>query len=308
MIIVEQLAFEAEQPTWQDIEVLFSRNPSRRLYALVDGAQDEHLLSRLDKNWPVDKWQSIYFQLPEGNAPEVSPLLVPIEPQENNSASSVFKRLLLPQIIKPESLLFIWSAASLSELAEHLGKYAAIKTFDSKRALLRFHDPNIWPAMLAVQTEAEQGHFFSRIAEVWRPDLDNRWWTYRCESVEKPGAFEPVQWDESRQQRFAALTEPRKILLRLEDEYETQINGSREAWLKKIRDWLAKAAPLGATMPNEHYLYCVTALFAGDGFSEAPEVAEELGAIGKRHADFIKAIQAVSPTTWERLEDARQTT
>lgn len=306
MIVVERLEFTAGKPAWEEIETIFGTRDGQKLYALLDGAMDESLLPRIEKHWPVDRWQSIYAQLPEGDTPEVSPLLIPIDPQTNPSSATVFRRLLLPSIVKPESLLFLWSDASLAELAEHLGQYAAIRTSDDKRALLRFHDPNILPAMLAVQTESEQRHFFSRIAEIWRPDLDLNWWSYRIDSQQHTPDFVQVQWDEARHRRFASLIEPRKVLQRLEEEYEEKLTGSREAWLKKLGTWIEQAEKLKANAPSEHYLYCVTALFTSERFHETPEVAEELSAIGLRHANFIAAIQAVSPEVWERLESLSQ--
>jgi len=302
--ITEQLAFVQGRLTWEVIEARISEKPSLNLYALVDGAQDETLLSRLDKHWPVDAWQSIYAELPEGNSPEVSPLLVSIDPSSNESARVVFKRLLLPSFVKPESILFVWSDDALHELAQHLGLYAEIRTFDDRRALLRFHDPNILPAMLAVQDPIEQAHFFSRIAEIWRPDLDLNWWSYLSE-LQQPGSeFVAIQWDEGRHRRFADLTAPRKVLQRLEEEYVERITGSREAWRQRIAVWIDQAKTFQVDAFNEQYLYCVTALFAGERFANDLEVVAELHAIGQRHASFIQAIQAVPPEVWERLETA----
>lgn len=297
---------ESKQPTWQGVENFFKQHPSVRLYALVDGALNEGFLSRLEKHWPVREFFSIYANLPERNDPEVSPLLVPIEPIPQAAGETVFKRCVTRRMLDPESVLFFWATSPGAELAAHLGRHAEIRTFEGKRALLRFHDPNILPAMLALQTEVEQAHFFSGIAEIWRPDLDDRWWRYRSEARQNDPGFVAVSWDETRHQRFAALTEPRKVLQRLEEDYDDRLSGSREAWLKKLGTWIEQAEKLKANTPSEHYLYCVTALFTGERFHETPEVAEELSAIGLRHANFTAAIQAVSPEVWERLENLSQ--
>lgn len=305
MIQVKRLSFQAEQPEWPDIEQALSRQPGIRLYALIDGALNDGFLPRLAKHWPVEEWRSIYAQMPEGNAPEVSPLLLPIDSQHNPSARSIFKRLLMPQIIQPETLLLIWSEAPIDILAEHLGQHAEIKTAEDKRALLRFHDPNVWPAALAVQTEKEQAIFYSKFTEIWLPDLDNIWWSYRHEGSVQKEAFTPHRWDEARHRQFMKLTAPRKILSRLENEYPEKITGSREGWLKRIREWVEAAATLKVESFGEYQLYSVTALFVGDDFAQVAEVAGELQEIGKRHANLSQAIQAVPASVWDRLEAAQ---
>jgi hypothetical protein len=294
-------AFDAKKPSWQHVLNHHKDVPQERLYALVDGALNETLLASL-QNWPVDTYLSIYADLPEGNAPEVTPLLILIDPEGNPSAQRVFNRLLIPQIIQPESLMFLWSDWPMDELAAHLGRHAQITTSAGKRALLRFQDPNILPAALAVQTDEEQAIFFSGLTEVWYPDLDEIWWSYRRTPPIEPRAFQPVQWDEARHARFAKLTRPRKILFYLEEEHPEHLPGSRAAWLDTFRAWLDEAESRGIVTANDQTVYCVAALFAGDRFAEDPEIANELNAIGTRHDSFSKAIQAVSEESWARLE------
>jgi len=68
--------------------------------------------------------------------------------------------------------------------------------------------------------------------------------------------------------------------------------------------WIDQAKTFQVDAFNEQYLYCVTALFAGECFANDSEVVAELHAIGQRHANFTQAIQAVPPEVWERLETA----
>lgn len=301
MIVEWQPGYQGKRLPWEDVLRHLEQAPQERLYGLVDGALNEHLLKQIAAYWPA-KAHSIYANMPEGNHPEVSPLLIPVDPAANPSAENVFQRLLSsPHTIKPESLLFLWSESPLEELASHLGNHAAITTSKGTRAILRFHDPNIWPAALAVQTDDEQAGFFSRIAEVWCPDLDMMWWHYRRQQAIEPRPFQPVPWTAERHARFTALTRPRKMLLRLEEDHEDEITGSRVDWLKRIGKWLEEAERLGISRQDEQYVYCVTAVFAGERFAQAPEVARELSDIGTRHDSFTKAIEAVPSEVWDRL-------
>lgn len=302
MITVNRIALATTALTWSDIEAHGQTYPDQKLYAIVDGAIDRDYFANLQKNGVNDTWQSLYADLPEGNSPEVTPFLLSLDLSINPRAQVLFERLMKPYYLKLENCIIVWSQCSLSHLCEHLGQYAQIKTADSQRALLRYHDPNIVAAALAVQTDHEQMHFFAGVNEVWSPDLDQQMWRYSFDGPrEADVSFQAIKWDQARHARFTELTQPRKILLYLESEHAEKITGSRVAWQQKIQNWIVHANTLGATSPSELKLYCVSALFAGEKFYQAPEVSNELSEMGKRHADFTQTIQAVAPEVWERL-------
>lgn len=291
-------------PVWADIESRRQTSPRERFYVLVDGALNEKLLDDIKQLWPYLEWQSVYENLAESAWPECTPLLLHIDP-DRDEAQAQYRYLRSKKRIAPESILLIWSPAETEALAAHLGQYAELKMADDQRAILRFHDPNIWPAVVAVMPPDTLRHFLAPISEVWVPDLDNVWHVYRGDAQEIPPAIKEHAWTAAQQARFADLTVPRKILGTLENEHEDLVTGSRVGWLRTIGAWIEKARALGAQQKGAQSLYCLVALLAGSDFEKDSVVAAELEGIGSRHASFQDAISAVPPETWERLASER---
>jgi len=297
--------FRGDRLPWQQVIDHDYMFPREQFYGLVDGAMNEHFLTELRERWPAQAWRSMYAELPEGSHPEVSPLLLAIA--IDDLGNKIFSRLLRYQRNHPESLMFLWSESSIGDLAVHLGRHAAITTSEGKRALLRLHDPNIWPAALAVQTDEERAQFFSRISEAWFSDLDKTWWRDRRTHPIEPHLFDPPAWNMDRHARFLALTQPRKLLLRLEEDHAEEITGERVMWLKKIAGWTAQADRLGIASPDELYVFCVASIYAGEHFYEAREVASALKEIGTRYDCFADAMQAIPFEVWDRIGQINHT-
>ena len=304
---VKLLGERGAPPVWSDIELRHQRQPMERLYLLVDGALNEKLLKRIERRWPGLAWHSIFEQLPEGAWPECSPLLLPVDFEDENanedgaSSKTIYGYLLAAKNVAPESTLVIWSESPTQDLARHLGQYAQVKIADDQRAILRFYDSNIWPAWLSIMDAEQAAHFKAPWSEVWRPDLDNVWWTYPGAGKEMPPPIKEHRWTEKQQTRFAELIQPRKILSNLEDEHGELITGSRAGWLDTLRGWVDAAKKSGADRPGTQTLYCTVALLVGSDFAQDAIVAAELEGIGSRHTSFQAAIAAVPPDTWDRL-------
>lgn len=287
-------------PVWTDIVNRHQSRPQERFYVLVDGALNEKLLSKITQRWPHLEWQSVYENLAESAWPECTPLLLHVDPSRSE-AQAQYQYLLSLKRIAPESVLLIWSPEATEALAAHLGQYAELKMADGQRAILRFHDTNIWPAVMAVMAPEGAKHFLTPVSEVWCPDLDNIWHVYLGDAQEIPPAIKEHAWTEKQQAQFADLTVPRKILGTLENEHGNLVTGSRVRWLGTIHAWIEKAKLLGAHQTGAQSLYCLVALLAGNDFENDSAVATELEGIGTRHACFSEAISAVSDETWERL-------
>ena len=292
------------QPSWAMMQNHRERFAEQHCYALVDGALNEKLLGQVKRRWPWLEWYSLYEDLPESAWPESTPLFFHVGVDEGER---FVRWLLTSQQVAAESVLFVWAAASTEAMAKHLGQYAELKTAAGTRAVLRFHDPNIWPAALAVMTQDSVAHFLAPVFEVWFPDVDNVWHITRGAGKDVPQPIKEYVWTQEQEERFAELILPRKILRSLEIDNEERLTGRRGGWLETLQGWIKRAKKAGAKNAGEMTLYCVVALQVGGGFEADESVATELNGISTRHLSFSQAISNVSPETWNRLSRLHET-
>lgn len=293
----------AHQPDWAQVLSQMGNAPGQRPFALVDGALNTALWDEAKRRaWSC---ASIYRDLPEGNAPEITPMLISLDPESNRHAERLWSRVVRARLaFAPDSALVVWSALDLDDLARFLGQFAVIELHDERRALLRFHDPRILHAALAVQSEEEHAYFFSAVSSLWAPDIDEHWWRYQSDgdgaAHELP---EQPAWTEAREVQFADLLMPRKILDALIEQQPAKVSGPGAPWLERIEQWLAHARTLGAQSENDGLMYCIAALNCGDNFTAHPDVADHLSPSPELGPNcFANAMLAIPDEVWARLE------
>ena len=138
------------------------KNKNLTLYAILDAARSSSIYMQIDDVEYHNLFEGEEAELLE----EVAPYLVSLE--ENDS----FTQAILSEEYGNSSMLFVYSSASIEELASFFRQYTKV-IVDGQEAFFAFYDPRVFNRFMKRANQEELENFFSLVSVYACEDEDD---------------------------------------------------------------------------------------------------------------------------------------
>ncbi|MET3134199.1 hypothetical protein AAKU55_004494 [Oxalobacteraceae bacterium GrIS 1.11] len=283
----------------QDLEVLQSEpaNTPLHLFALVDGAFDEQLLS--SREWRRVPRKSLYDNTVLAEFGAAAPQLL------TAPAGATEQRAWLEQLFaackgKP-MLSIIASTLGSDALQRHLRPYLMAITSDSLEWPLRWGDARVLPALLGTLAESQRDHLLSPLYRWWSTQRDGTLVSWRGTALHEPvpPGFDKLPMSEGEFVGLVDAAEADAVLSNIEDNQPDLLRAHSPAQChaRVARHLeLASANGIDAAGAREHF--SVLALMLADDFAGHPAMASLLQRT-RQGADYHAEIAGLPGDFWE---------
>lgn len=139
---------------------------------LVHHSENSKLLSLYQNNESFfENSDSLFSKLPENHLKDISPILCKVPVHEEEIVKSYLDN-------KPESILFIASAFTLTQLSTHLQKHMEFKLADGRTGIIRLYDPRTFNNFNSMLKPQQKHEFWKNIEYIrgWN-DINNNYYT-----------------------------------------------------------------------------------------------------------------------------------
>lgn len=139
---------------------------------LVHHSENPKLLSLYHNNQSFfENSDSLFSRLPEKHLKDISPILCKVRVHEEEIIKSYLDN-------KPESILFIASALTLTELSTHLQKHMEFRLADGRTGIIRLYDPRTFNNFNSMLKPQQKHEFWKNIEYIrgWN-DINNNYYT-----------------------------------------------------------------------------------------------------------------------------------
>lgn len=267
-----------------------ARYPSNRIYCLADHAGLPGLhreLVRADV-----QWKSLFEGSKEEAALQVAPLLFPLTDSGSQPGSKLLRWLSEHGTFTSSFLLFS-SSLTVDELGAALLLRTQARISEGMDVLLRYFDPRVFEALMAVLRPSEKKIFLGVADCWWYPNRSGKLVQEIAES-EAVDTFEsPLLLSATQEFSLLDMSEIDQVASQLSDLLPApslQLGGARFEFLKRqMMD--AKAAGIEST--HELTLYCGLALLHGEDFASSATWQPLLADVRNRKIKFTEAVAAV---------------
>lgn len=265
--------------------------PESRVYCLADHGGMPGLLRELERAHLA--WHSLFDGSREEGALRVAPLLFSLDDAVGAGRIDLL-RWVAEHGTYTSSLLLLATPLDMRELGARLARRLDATLPDAIDIMLRFFDPRVFEALIAVLDPVQKQAFLGAAACWWLVDRSG---AVRAEPARfmAADAFEaPLRLDARQEGALVLASEPDQVAARLAElapELFRQLpHPQRHAFV------LAQAGAsraLGMTSLHDLALYCTAALLDGPAFAETPKWRDAIEGVRSGRICFRDAIDEV---------------
>lgn len=258
-------------------------HPGNGLFCLADHAGMPGLYRHLVQSGVV--WTSLFNESREERALSAAPLLFPLV-----SSNLHFLKWLEEHGTYASSMLMLSSPLGLDQLGDRLARRIRARISDEIDVLLRFFDPRVFEALIAVLDEEQRCRLLDPADCWWYLDRRGQLRTQPAQHVSED-IFVPLEL--SAAQEFALLDASEidqvaaQLRSMLPEAYIRMAPVQRIAFLERH---MVAADAAGVVATHEVALYCSLALLHGDEFAHLSPWREILAKVGLESISFVDAV------------------
>lgn len=263
-------------------------HPDTRVYCLADHGGMPGLVRELDRAHIA--WHSLFDGSSEEGALRVAPLLFSLD-----DAVEAGRIDLLGWVAEhgtyTSSMLLLASPLGMRELGARLARRLDATLPEGIEIMLRFFDPRVFEALIAVLDPAQKEAFLGVAACWWLLDRSGavRAALARFTVADTFGA--PLQLDARQEEALVAASEPDQVAARLAELAPAQFRALPHSERHDFFETeIGAARALGLASPHELVLYCTIALLEGRKFAMIPKWRDVLEAVRAGTITFNQAV------------------
>ena len=264
--------------------------PGNRIYCLADHAGMPGLHRELVRANVA--WKSLFEDSKEAAALQVAPLLFPLN-TGGGHADGKLLRWVAEHGTYTSSFLLFSSPLTIDELCPALSLRTQARVSEDMDVLLRYFDPRVFEALMAVLTPSERECFLGLADCWWYPNRSGKL-VRQTAKFESADTFEaPLLLSASQEFALLDMSEIDQVASQLSglvpDQY-FQLGGGRFEFLQRH---MSEARAAGIESTQEQTIYCGLALLHGDDFAATARWRTLLADVRERKINFTEAVAAV---------------
>ena len=260
------------------------------LYLLIDGAQTNRLLPKIQKNRYCAEHLSLFDgTLEEANA-DVAPYLVRVK-----DLSELTKAIdSLKSTLRSEGALSVLvTPLSADALKHRLIERLNAKLPDNFDCLLRFFDARVLPHLHQALNPAQQAAFFGPVKQWWYPSHQRQWKALSVKFAEINTFESPLELNDQQQNALIDALYPYSVIehFMITDEalLDSVAPADRYAFFARL---LKAAAQYGIDGGATAILFCTLGLTRGPDFYEQADWQSGLNRVKRGEITLQQAVKA----------------